>query len=92
MIFVGFTHQFGRVDYDSIEKYKRSNDVERVVVFCRKEPVNKVKELAKGYEFVVTSSPMKEAKNFARKLKEEGKKVVVEDLQDFGERAIRDVC
>ena len=92
MIFVGFTHQFGRVDYNSIEKYKRSSDVERVVIFCRKEPVDKVKELAKDYEFVVTSNPMKEAKNFAKKLREKGKKVVVEDLQDFGERAIRDVC
>ena len=92
MIFIGFTHQFGRVDYDGIEKYKRSNKVERVVIFCRREPVDKIKELAKDYEFVVTSNLMKEAKNFAKKLKEKGKKVVVEDLQDFGERAIRDVC
>jgi len=54
--------------------------------------VDKIKELAKDYEFVVTNDPVKEAKNLAKKLKENGKKVIVEDLQDFGERAIRDVC
>ncbi|MCD6449337.1 MAG: hypothetical protein J7L34_02355 [Thermotogaceae bacterium] len=92
MIFVGFTHQFGRIDYSGIEKYKEKNKVERVVIFCRKAPIDEIKQLAKGYEFVITSNPRKEARAYAKRLKKEGKKVVVEDLQDFGERAIRDVC
>ncbi len=61
-------------------------------MFCREEPVEEVKEMAKDYEIVVTESPRKEAKRLARELKRQGKRVEVVDLQDFGERAIRDVC
>ncbi len=92
MIFIGYTQKLGRVDVNGIEKYRKNNDVERVIIFCREEPVEKVKGLAKDYEIVITDSPRKEAKVKARELKREGKTVEIFDLQDFGERAIRDVC
>ncbi len=92
MIFIGYTQKLGRVDVDGIEKYKGSNDVEKVIIFCREEPVEKVKELAKDYEIVITDSPRKDAKIRAKELKKVGKTVEIFDLQDFGERAIRDVC
>ena len=92
MIFIGYTQKLGRVDVNGIEKYRKNNDVERVIIFCREEPVEKVKDLVKDYEIVTTDSPRKEAKVKARELKREGKIVEIFDLQDFGERAIRDVC
>ncbi len=92
MIFIGYTQKLGRVDVNGIEKYRKNNDVEKVIVFCREEPVKKVKDLAKDYEIVITDSPRKEAKAKAKELKRDGKTVKVFDLQDFGERAIRDVC
>ena len=93
MIFIGFTQRIGRMDVESIRKFmEKRKDVERVILFCRQEPVDKVKELLEGFEVVVTKSPYKDAKRKAKEFKEKGKEVMVVDLQDFGERAIRDVC
>ena len=92
MILIGFTQKMGRVDVKSIEDYKKRNEIEKVYVFCREEPVEEVEEMAKDYEIIVTESPRKDAKRLAKELKKQGKKVEVVDLQDFGERAIRDVC
>ena len=92
MIFVGYTHRLGRVDHESIENYRKNKDVERVVIFCRIEPSKEIEDLFKSYEVIVTENPRKEAKRFAKEMKKQGKKVEVFDLQDFGERAIRDTC
>ncbi len=92
MIFIGYTQRLGRVDVDGIEKYRKDNDVEKIVIFCREKPVEKVKELAKDYEIVITDSPIRDARNKAKELKKDGKVVEIFDLQDFGERVIRDVC
>ncbi len=92
MIFVGYTSKMGRVDVESIESFKKSNDVEKVYVFCREEPAEELKELVKDYEIVLTDRPYRSAKRFAKEIKASGKRVMVVDLNDFGERAIRDVC
>ena len=92
MIFIGYTSKLGRVDVESIENYRKKNDVERVLIFCREEPAESVAELIKDMEIIVVENPRKEARRKAKELKASGKKVEVFDLQDFGERAIRDVC
>ncbi len=92
MIFVGFTSKLGRVDVESIEKFKENNDVEKVYVFCREDPSDAVKNLARDYEIVKTKNPHADAKKLVKDLKKSGKRVLMVDLNDFGERAIRDVC
>ena len=92
MIFIGYTHKPGRVDYESIEEYKKRNDVERTVVFCREAPSKDLSDLFRDYDIRVSDNPRRSAKELAKDLKRSGFKVVVVDLQDFGERALRDTC
>ncbi len=92
MIFIGYTSKLGRVDVEGIAKFRERNDVERVIVYCREEPAEAVAEIAEDIEINITENPRKAARQKAKELKASGKKVEVFDLQDFGERAIRDVC
>jgi len=92
--FIGYTSKLGRVDVDNIEKYRSRNAVDEVVVFCQEDPAESVKSLVeeKGYKLRIDENPRKAARALAKELKSRGEKVEVFDLQDFGERAIRDVC
>ncbi len=92
MIFIGYTSKLGRVDIEGIESYRKKNEVEKVMIFCREEPAESVAKLIKDMEIIVVENPRKEARKKAKELKSIGEKVEVFDLQDFGERAIRDVC
>ena len=94
-IFIGFSNGFGKVDVESLKEYVETHDVEKIYIFVRKEPLEKIKKecieaVKVDIEFNVTLNPVKEAKRLKKSLK--GKKVVVQDLEDFGKRALRDVC
>ena len=94
-IFVGFSSGFGKVDIESLKEYLENHDVEKIYVFVRKEPLEKIKEecsreIKVDVEFIVTPTPSKDAKKLKKSLKK--RKVILQDLEDFGKRSLRDVC
>jgi len=92
-VFIGFSNRIGILDLQGLEEYVGEGDVERIYLVVR-EPLNeRVRaylesrpELAERVEIVLSDDVRGEVRRLKRENK--GFKVRVQDMREFGKRAM----